>query len=105
MRSLYARRARSHAAAGIPASLAERLDGLSRCSGQQIGMDEAVQIPVQDTLSVPDLVLGPVVFDELVRVKDIAADRVAAEAHADDSSFLRELLVPFLLRQLRKPRF
>ena len=63
-------------------------------------MDEAVQVTVEDTLSVADLEVGPVVFDELVRMEHIAAYRIAAEAHADDASFLRELLLPFLLGEL-----
>ena len=68
-------------------------------------MDEALQVAVEDALSVPHLVVGAMVFDELVGVKDIATDRVAAEAHADDASFLRELLLPFLLGQLGEARF
>jgi hypothetical protein len=63
-------------------------------------VNEAVQVAVQDPLGVPDLEVGSVVLDELVRMEDIAADRVAAEAHADDPSFLRELVLPFLLGKL-----
>src|SRR3954469_1790729 len=77
-----------------------RLDGLSRCSCQQIGVDEAVQVAVENALGVSDFEIGPMILDELVGMEHVAANRVAAEAHADDTSFLRELLLPFLLREL-----
>src|SRR4029450_12236897 len=64
---------------------------------EEIGVDEAVQIAVEDALGVADLVLGAVVLDELVRVQDVAADRVAAEAHVHVAALLGELGVPLLL--------
>src|SRR3954462_13236718 len=105
MLSRYARRARSHASAGIAASLAEGLDDISCCSGQQIGVNEAIEVAVQDALGVSDLMIGSMVFDQLGWVEDIATDWVAAEPHADDAPFLRSLLLPFLLGELDQPRF
>src|SRR5919201_5309089 len=81
-------------------SLAEGLDDLSGRAGEQVGVDETVEVAVEHALGVADLEIRAVILDELVWVEDIAADRVAAEAHADDAPFLRELLLTFLLGQL-----
>src|SRR5215203_4844296 len=78
--------------AGSPAPVRERtcrgslaeasagLDHLSGSLGEQIGVDEAVDVPVQDPLGVPDLVARPMVLDLLVRLEDVAADVRASEA-------------------------
>src|SRR5688500_6467924 len=62
------------------AEASEGLDDLSRGLGEQIGVDEPVDVAVQDPLGVPHLVAGPVVLDLLVRLEDVAADVRAAEA-------------------------
>src|SRR5262249_35275611 len=58
----------------------DRLDDPAGGFRQQVRLDEAVEIPVEHALRVSDLVLGAVVLDQLVRVQDVAPDRVAAEA-------------------------
>jgi hypothetical protein len=60
-------------------------------------VDEAVQVTVQHSLGVADLVLGAVIFYELIRVQDIAADRIPAEPHIHVAAFFGELGVPLLL--------
>ena len=42
-------------------------------------MDERVEIPVQNGLGIANLVAGAAVFDKLVGVEDVAADRFAAK--------------------------
>src|SRR5207245_2157738 len=45
--------------------------------GQQIGVDEAVQVAVEDALRVPHLEVGAVVLDELVGLQHVGADLAA----------------------------
>src|ERR671918_2754675 len=47
--------------------------------GQEVGLDQAVEIPVEDTLGVPHLDVCAVILDELVRMEDVAPD-LAPEA-------------------------
>ncbi len=47
---------------------------------EQVGVDERVEVPVEDPLRVPGLVAGAVVLDLLVGVEDIAPDPFAAES-------------------------
>src|SRR6187551_316381 len=58
----------------------EGLDDLSGGLGEQVGMDEPVDVAVQDALGVSDLVPGPMVLDLLVGLEDVAADVRAPEA-------------------------
>ena len=73
-----------------------RLDNAAGGLGKQIGVNKAVEGSVEDSLGVPDLVLGAVVLDQLVRVEHVAADRVPAEAHAHVATLLGEFGVPLL---------
>ena len=59
-----------------------RLPAVS-CRLQEVCADEAVEVAVQHGLGVPDLEIRPVVLHELVRVEDVAAHSVPAEAHVD----------------------
>src|SRR5918996_3609630 len=47
--------------------------------GQEVGLDQAVEIPVEDTLGIPHLDVRTVILDELVRMEDVAPD-LAPEA-------------------------
>ncbi len=68
-------------------------------------MDERVEVSVENALRVADLVPGAVVLDELVRMEDIAPDRLAAEPGVGGTaSFLRQRGLPLLLRPLDKSR-
>src|SRR5205823_4947476 len=100
----YARRRWSAGRSGPHSSAAfGELRSVS-CSLQQIRADETIEVAVEDALRVADLVLGPVVLDELVRVEDVAADRVAAEAHRDAAALARQLGLALLLGLLGEPR-
>src|SRR5438876_1694534 len=71
---------------------------------QQVGLDERVEVAVQDGRDVAHLHVGPVVLDELVGLEDIGAD-LTAEADllllADEGV---ELLLLLLLCQLVEAR-
>src|ERR671918_1687468 len=64
--------------------------------GEQIGLDEAVEIAVEDPLCVALLDVGAVVLDELVRVQDVAADLAAEAGVHDDAALGGELGLPLL---------
>src|SRR5919204_514265 len=61
-------------------------DELARGLGEQVGVDEAVEVAVEDALRVPGLVVRSVVLDELVRVQHVAPDVLAAEPGVDGST-------------------
>ena len=73
--------------------------------GEQVGVDEGIEIAVEHALRVPDLEARPLVLDLLVRVQDVAADPPPAEADVlDIAALLRQLGFPLLLGQLGEPR-
>ena len=84
-------RSGSHSSAGSGA-----LRSFSCCL-QQIRADETIDIAVEDSLRVADLVLGAVILDELVRVEDVAADRVSAETHRHAAALAGQLGLALLL--------
>src|SRR4029077_2133669 len=64
---------------------------------EQIGANEPIQVAVEHALRVADLVTRPRVLDLLIRVEDVAADRVAAEAHVHAPALARQFRLPLLL--------
>src|SRR5262249_28530519 len=76
---------------------ASALDDAAGCFREQVRLNEAVEVAVEHSLRVADLVLGAMVLDELVRVQHVAADRVAAEAHVHVAALLGKLRFAFLL--------
>ena len=47
--------------------------------------------------------LGAVILYELIRMQDIASNRISAEAHVHVAALLGQLGVPLLLGLLREP--
>jgi hypothetical protein len=70
------------------------------CNLQEIRADKAIEVAVEHALDVPDLEVRAVILHELVRVQDIAAHRVAAEAHVDTAALAGELRLALLDRLL-----
>ena len=69
-------------------------------------MDEGIEVAVQHALRITDLETRPLVLDLLVRVQDVVADRLAAEADVlDIAALLRQLGFAFLLGELGEARF
>src|SRR5579862_2321249 len=66
--------------ATVRPSVSHCLDDLSGRPRQQVLADERVELTVEDGLRVPCLVSGSRILDQLVRVEDVGADRLAAEA-------------------------
>src|ERR671910_2567897 len=89
-------------------SLAERPEGLDHLSGglgEQIRVDEPVDVAVEDALGVPDLVAGPVVLDLLVGLEHVAANVGAPEARVGrHPAFARDLGLALLELQFGEPR-
>src|SRR5919206_319588 len=73
------------------------LYNLSSSFRQEPLADEPVEVAVEHALRVADLVIGPVVLHELVGVEDVAADRVAPEAHVHGAALPGQLGLPLLL--------
>ena len=65
-------------------------------------MDEAVERAVQDGLDVPDLVVGAVVLDQLVRVEHVGADLTPEADVLRGAPLPRELGLALLLLELGK---
>src|SRR5207248_10255136 len=99
-----ARRRWSAGRSGLHSSAASGVLGTFSCSLQQIRADETIEVAVEDALRVADLVLGPVVLDELVRVEDVAADRVSAETHRHAAALAGQLGLALLLGLLGESR-
>jgi len=57
-------------------------------------------LPLSTPWAFPDLEVGPVILDELVRVEHVAPDRVSAESHAHHTPLLRQLLLSLLFSEL-----
>src|SRR5487761_407345 len=70
------------------------------CRLQQKCTDEAVQVAVEHALGVSDLQAGARVLHLLVRVQDVASDRVAAEAHVHAAALAGQLGLALFLRLL-----
>src|SRR5206468_1969081 len=68
-------------------NVSARIDGASRATLQEVGPDERIDPAVEDRVHVTDLVLGPVVLHEAIRLQDVRSD-LAAEVDV--------LLLPFL---------
>src|SRR3954447_4758652 len=77
-------------------SLADPLPGSAAvsCRLQEICANEPIQVTVEDALGVPHLVVGAVVLDELVRVEDIAPNRIPTKAHGHSAALTGELGLP-----------
>ena len=63
-------------------------------------MDEAVEVAVEHAFGVPDLVIGSMVLDHLVRVQDVAADLAAEAGVLSDAPLAGQLLLAPLLLEL-----
>ena len=63
-------------------------------------MDKPVQVPVENSLRVPRLVICPVVLHHLVRLQDIAADLAAEVGVLHLPTLLGELRLALLDRTL-----
>ena len=48
--------------------------GTSRCSAQQIGLDETVKVAVEHSISIADFMTCTVILDHPVGMEDIGAD-------------------------------
>ena len=69
---------------------------------EQIRLDKAVEVAVQDPLDVPDLVLGAVILHQLVRVDDVAADLHSPRSPCSRAAaLLGHLRIPLLLERAR----
>src|SRR5579863_379025 len=74
------------------------------CRVQQKCANEAVQVSVEHALGVSDLHPRARVLDLLVRVQDVAPDRVSAEAHVHAAALAGQLGLALLLRLLGEAR-
>src|SRR5438067_11495481 len=57
----------------------------------QVGLDEAVDVAVENAIDVADLILRPVILDELVGVQHVTANLVAERDVLLDAADLLEL--------------
>src|SRR6476619_7852237 len=67
-------------------------------------MDELVERPVENCLRIAGFVLRPVILDQLVRVEYVAADLAPEIGLLRLTALAGELLLPFLLLELRQAR-
>src|SRR5205823_9091829 len=74
------------------------------CRLQQKCANEPVEISVEAALGVPDLETGPGVLHLLIRVQDVAPDRVSAESHVHAAALAGELGLALLHRLLGEAR-
>src|SRR6266498_1225505 len=82
-----------------------RLDNLSCCLRQEVLVDERIEIAVEHALGISDLEARTLVLDLLIRMQNVVADRLPAEADVlDIASLLRQLRLTFLLGELGEPR-
>src|SRR6185437_15629150 len=77
--------------AKMPQSVAHRLDTPRGSAGKQKLADERIELAVEHRLGVSHLVAGARVLDHLIRVQNVGADGLAAEAGVRrTASFLRQ---------------
>src|SRR6266498_4804566 len=86
-----------------PVSAGRALQPLPCCLRQKVGVDEPVEVAVEDSLRVAHLVVGAVVLDELVRVEHIAANLTPEVRLLHGAALLGELGLPLLLLELGQP--
>src|SRR5713101_7503179 len=70
----------------------------------QIGLDESVDVAIENPIDVPDLLLRAVVFDELVGLQHVAANLAAEGDLFLRTADLLELRLLLLLLQVVQPR-
>ena len=86
--------------AGILADPLESLPGSAR---EKVGVDESVEVAVEDALRVPGFVIGAMVLDDLVGMEDIAADLTSEAGVLHDAALGGQLLLAALLLELGEP--
>src|SRR5581483_6299377 len=74
------------------------------CRLQQKCAYETIEISVEHALGVPDLETGSGVLHLLIRVQDVAPDRISAESHVHAAALACELGLALLLRLLGEAR-
>src|SRR6185503_1480913 len=71
---------------------------------EEVRVHESVEPPVEDRLRVPHLEVGPVVFDQLVRVQHVGADLTPEADVLRGAALAGELRLALLLLELGQSR-
>src|SRR6185436_10640492 len=70
----------------------------------QEGLDEGIDVAVEDTIHIPHLLLRPMILDELVGMEDVTSNLMAEGDLFLDPADLRELLLLLFRLEIEETR-